>query len=233
MKFFGGKGKTFQQLINLMPPHEVYIETHLGGGAVIRNKRPAKRNIGIEIDPKVFEMWPEEEKRSEMELIQSDAVGFLKRYLFTGNELVYCDPPYLRETRRNSRRKYYRYEYTVEQHLELLEVIRTIPSMVMISGYESGLYKEMLKGWHIHTFQSAVRGGVNTEWVWMNYPEPVELHDYRFLGNNFRDRERLKNRKKNWISRLKSMPVLERQALLYAMQSVNGAINDGDFASDR
>ncbi|ODS31873.1 MAG: D12 class N6 adenine-specific DNA methyltransferase, partial [Candidatus Scalindua rubra] len=24
-----------------MPPHEVYIETHLGGGAVMRNKRPS------------------------------------------------------------------------------------------------------------------------------------------------------------------------------------------------
>jgi len=233
MKFFGGKGKTFQQLINLMPPHEVYIETHLGGGSVIRNKRPAKRNIGIEIDPKVFQMWPEEEKGPELELIQADAVVFLKTYRFTGNEMVYCDPPYLRETRRNRSRKYYRYEYAVEQHLELLEVIKTIQCMVMISGYESELYKEILKGWHIHTFQSAVRGGVNTEWVWMNYPEPVELHDYRFLGNNFRERERLKKRKENWVSRLKCMLVLERQALLCAMQSVNGAINDSDFASNR
>jgi hypothetical protein len=105
--------------------------------------------------------------------------------------------------------------------------------MVMISGYESELYKEILTGWHIHTFDSAVRGGVNTEWVWMNYPEPIELHDYRFLGNNFRERERLKRRKENWVSRLQCMPVLERQALLCAMQSVNGVINDGDFASNR
>jgi DNA adenine methylase len=233
MKFFGGKGKTFQQLINLMPPHEVYIETHLGGGSVIRNKRLAKRNIGIEIDPKVFQIWPEEEKRPELELIQADAVLFLKTYQFTGNEMVYCDPPYLRETRRNRNRKYYRYEYCVEQHLELLEVIKTIQCMVMISGYESELYKEILTGWHIHTFDSAVRGGVNTEWVWMNYPEPIELHDYRFLGNNFRERERLKRRKENWVSRLQCMAVLERQALLCAMQSVNGVINDGDFASNR
>jgi site-specific DNA-adenine methylase len=233
MKFFGGKGKTFQQLINLMPPHEVYIETHLGGGSVIRNKRLAKRNIGIEIDPKVFQIWPEEEKRPELELIQADAVLFLKTYQFTGNEMVYCDPPYLRETRRNRNRKYYRHEYCVEQHLELLEVIKTIQCMVMISGYESELYKEILTGWHIHTFDSAVRGGVNTEWVWMNYPEPIELHDYRFLGNNFRERERLKRRKENWVSRLQCMPVLERQALLCAMQSVNGVINDGDFASNR
>ena len=31
MNYPGGKGGVYQRLINLMPPHEVYIETHLGG----------------------------------------------------------------------------------------------------------------------------------------------------------------------------------------------------------
>ncbi len=218
MKYLGGKGQTFQKLINLMPPHDVYIETHLGGGAVIRNKRPAKRNIGLEIDAKVIEMWSEEEKRG-LEIIQADAVNYLKSYKFTDNDLIYCDPPYLRETRRR-KRKFYKFEYSFEQHVELLEVIKTLPCMVMISGYESDLYKKMLKGWHIHTFQAKTSIGVATEWLWMNYPAPSQLHDYRFLGDNFRQRERLKKKKENWVSRLKSMPVLERQALLFAIQSM-------------
>jgi site-specific DNA-adenine methylase len=218
MKYLGGKGQTFQKLINLMPPHDVYIETHLGGGAVIRNKKPAKRNIGLEIDPKVIAMWSEEEKRG-LEIIQADAVNYLKSYKFTNNELIYCDPPYLRETRRR-KRKFYKFEYSFEQHVELLEVIKTLPCMVMISGYESDLYKEMLKGWHIHTFQAKTSIGVATEWLWMNYPPPSQLHDYRFLGDNFRQRERLKKKKENWVSRLKSMPVLERQALLLAIESM-------------
>lgn len=218
MKYLGGKGQTFQKLINLMPPHDVYIETHLGGGAVIRNKRPAKRNIGLEIDPKVIEMWSEEEKGG-VEIIQADAVNYLKSYKFTDNDLIYCDPPYLRETRRR-KRKFYKFEYSFEQHVELLEVIKSLPCMVMISGYESDLYKEMLKGWHIHTFQAKTSIGVATEWLWMNYAAPSQLHDYRFLGDNFRQRERLKKKKENWVSRLKSMPVLERQALLFALQSM-------------
>ena len=51
MNYPGGKGLLYQKFINLMPLHEVYIETHLGGGAIMRNKRPARRNIGIDIDP--------------------------------------------------------------------------------------------------------------------------------------------------------------------------------------
>ena len=35
MRYDGGKGACYRQLINLMPPHRRYVETHLGGGAVI------------------------------------------------------------------------------------------------------------------------------------------------------------------------------------------------------
>ena len=142
MNFSGGKGGTYQKYINLMPPHEVYIESHIGGGAIMRYKRKAKRNIGIEIDPEVIEIW-NSKNQIDFELINGDAVSFLKSYPFTGKELVYCDPPYLRETRK----KYYplyKYEYNLSQQVELLAVIKMLPCMVMISGYESILYKESL-----------------------------------------------------------------------------------------
>lgn len=218
MNYPGGKGGVFQKLINLMPHHEVYIETHLGGGAIIRNKRPAKLNIGIEIDPKVIEMWIAK-NLTGIKLIHADAIDFLRDYQFTGKELVYCDPPYLRETRKKHY-PLYKYEYTQEQHIELLEVIKSLPCKVMISGYESILYAKSLKGWHTHSFQAACHHGIATEWVWMNYPPAVELHDYRYLGNNFRERERIKKKSKRWVKRIKSMPVLERQALLFAINEV-------------
>ena len=39
MRYPGGKGKTYHQIINLLPPHKTYIETHLGGGAVVIRNR--------------------------------------------------------------------------------------------------------------------------------------------------------------------------------------------------
>lgn len=218
MNFSGGKGGTYQKYINLMPPHEVYIESHLGGGAIMRYKRRAKRSIGIEIDPEVIKKWTDM-NQIVFELIHGDAITFLKSYPFTGQELVYCDPPYLRETRK----KYYplyKYEYSLAQHIELLEVIKSIPCMVMISGYESPLYMESLSNWHTYSFQAATHHGMATEWIWMNYPPPVQLHDYRYLGDNFREREKIKRKSKRWLTRYKSMPVLERQALLSALQAV-------------
>ena len=219
MNFSGGKGGTYQKYINLMPPHEVYIESHLGGGAILRYKRKAKRSIGIEIDPEVIKKWTNM-NQIDFELIHEDAIAFLKRYPFTDKELVYCDPPYLRETRK----KYYpiyKYEYSLAQHIELLEVIKSLPCMVMISGYESPLYIASLKSWHTHSFQAATHHGMATEWIWMNYSPPVQLHDYHYLGDNFREREKIKLKSKRWAARFKSMPVLERQALLSALQAVN------------
>jgi hypothetical protein len=62
------------------------------------------------------------------------------------------------------------------------------------------------------------RGGrTATEWLWYNYPEPVALHDYGFLGENFRERERIKRKKQRWTDRLRTMPILERRALLAAI----------------
>ncbi len=39
-----------QPLIGMMPPHHVYIETHLDGAAIRKRKPLARRNLGMELD---------------------------------------------------------------------------------------------------------------------------------------------------------------------------------------
>ena len=212
----GGKGAVFHSLINLMPPHEVYIESHLGNGAVMRRKSPAKRNIGIEIDPKVIRMW-NNENQVNFDLVHGDGIAFLKGHEFTGKELVYCDPPYLCETRKKIN-PLYTYDYKRDQHIELLKVIKNLPCNVILSGYQSTLYSKELQDWHLKTFQAATSNGVAIECVWMNYPPPLELHDYRYMGRNFRERERINNKKKRWIKRLDKMSARDRDVLLNAFK---------------
>jgi len=52
MRYVGGKAKTFHHVINLIPPHEVYIEPFLGVGTVMRAKLPSAIEIGIDLDPR-------------------------------------------------------------------------------------------------------------------------------------------------------------------------------------
>lgn len=87
--------------------------------------------------------------------------------------LFYLDPPYLRSTRVTYNE--YRYEMSKAQHAQLLQVIRGCEAKVMISGYSSPLYEEMLKGWERFEFplpnnasQAKVKE-TKIEIVWCNF----------------------------------------------------------------
>lgn len=225
MTYPGGKNGSgvYQAIINQMPPHRVYVEAFLGGGAIMRAKRPAAVNIGLDLDANAVTNFTAADHTASFgdvgrfEIMQADAVEFLRDNVFRGDELVYCDPPYVHSTR--TKLNLYNFEMTDEEHRALLAVLRGLPCMVMISGYESELYRDTLADWHHITFQAMTRGGrPATEWLWMNFAPPVELHDYQFLGADYRERERIKKKKDRLTKKLRAMPRLERQAMLAAIQ---------------
>ena len=108
MAYFGSKATSglCQPLIAMMPPHDTYIETHLGGGAIMRRKPAALHNIGIDRDARAL---GEFECDYPVELIHGCAHRFLSEYAFEGSELLYSDPPYLKRTRTSKHR--YRFDY--------------------------------------------------------------------------------------------------------------------------
>ena len=59
MEYFGSKATSglCQALIALMPPHSVYIESHLGGGALMKRKPTGVRSIGIDRDAQALEAF--------------------------------------------------------------------------------------------------------------------------------------------------------------------------------
>lgn len=207
MRYPGGKGKTYQHVINLMPPHRVYIETHLGGGAVFRHKRLAERNIGIEVDVRVIEKW-KAQGIPHLELMHGRAENFLASFTFAGNELVYCDPPFVPSTRRSSR--VYAHDYSHDDHERLLELLLQLPCNVILSGYDNALYAEALPHWHKRTFDAKTHVDVRRETLWFNYEPPTALHDPRFVGDNFRDREVRRRRLQRFQHRLARMDPIER-----------------------
>lgn len=245
MPYPGGKAGAgvAPKIINLMPPHRVYIEPFLGDAAVMRAKRPAAVNVGIDLDPAAPGLaWVASFEGGEMwkacsgsnfpvgrshYAIHGDGIQILKTYRWTGDELVYCDPPYLMSTR--SGRRQYRHEMSDLEHGSLLSVLRDLPCMVMVSGYWSMLYARCLEApkWRSIQFEAMTRSGrTKTEWLWFNFEPPKALHDYNHLGAGFRERERIKRKKARWLARLKRMPDLERRCLLEALIDLETASLD-------
>jgi DNA adenine methylase len=86
------------------------------------------------------------------------------------NVLMYLDPPYLLETRKN--KKVYCHEFTDEEHEELLKLIACSKAKIIISGYMNELYSCYLNGWRMeHTTAKDQAGNNKTECIWMNYSD--------------------------------------------------------------
>ena len=244
MAYPGGKAGAgvYQRIINQIPPHDVYVEPFLGDGAILRRKRAATRTIGVEIDPEQAERFAQdladESSGVDIEIHNCCGIEWLKHVfgLYRVPQpadsaaaavaarngggrpvwFVYLDPPYLLSTRRSG--PLYRYEMTEAQHVELLDVIRRLPCLVAISGYWSPLYASALQQWRSISFNAVTRGGkIAKEYLWMNYPEPTTLHDYRYLGDEKRERERIARKVRTWSAGLRRLHHLERQAIVDAI----------------
>jgi DNA adenine methylase len=221
MNYDGGKNGegVYHAIINQMPPHRVYIEAFLGSGAIIRRKRLAAVNIAIEKDP--LTIAAVKPLLSSVDLYHGCAVDWLRDFLPVGGDvLVYADPPYLRSVR-SCQRDLYRCEFATEaEHICLLQLAKSSTAMWIISGYWSPLYAEMLSGWRTVQFEAATRAGMRTEFLWCNFREPFELHDYSFLGVDRIDRQRIKRKKQRWVRKLRGMSPLERNAVYQACDAV-------------
>ena len=214
--YFGSKATSglCQPIIGMMPPHNTYIETHLGGGAIMQRKPPARVNIGIDIDPRAI---AEFECDYPVQRINGCAHQFLAEYDYQGRELIYSDPPYLLKTRTSGRK--YRFDYEEDDHIELLELLKQLPCNVILSGYPSALYEELLGGWSSLELQVMNQGGVRTERLWFNFTID-RVHWASYAGKNFTDRQRIKRKAANWGKRYQAMPPSERLAVLAAMMAV-------------
>jgi DNA adenine methylase len=210
MRYPGGKGKCFQHIINVLPKHHTYIETHVGGGAVLRHKAPAEESLAIDINPKVISWWRKHHP-TLANFVVGNASEILTSYRFTGSEVVYCDPPYLPCTRKRSR--VYTNDLTEKEHLELLFILKRLPCRVAISGYPSKLYAAQLCDWNQLQFAAKGHDGVHIENLWFNYTIPEELHDARFLGVDFRQRQNVKRRLARLHNRISRLSGQEQHAL--------------------
>ena len=142
---------------------------------------------------------------------------FLADYVYRGRELIYSDPPYLHHTRSSGRR--YRFDYEEQDHIELLELLKSLPCNVILSGYPSSLYGDLLSGWRSLELQVMNQGGVRTEKLWFNFA-PDRVYWPRYAGKNFTDRQRIKRKASNWGRQYQAMPRAERLAVLSALMAV-------------
>ncbi|MBS0305972.1 MAG: DNA adenine methylase [Proteobacteria bacterium] len=79
----------------------------------------------------------------DAEIENRPALEVMRRFA-TRDTLIYADPPYLMQTRTQ---KMYAHEMSVDEHLEMLEVLTSHPGPAVVSGYHNPIYEQHLRGW--------------------------------------------------------------------------------------
>lgn len=207
-----------------MPAHARYVEPFLGGGYVLDRKKPAASTLAADMDADVV-AYHKAHALSGVEYRVADAFDLLASLDLGPADLVYLDPPYHPSTR--SKRRLYRHELTDADHSRLLALVLSLRCQVMLSGYRCALYDEALKGWYREDFTAMTRGGPRTESVWCNFTPGETFHDTRYVGGNFRERERIKRKRARWVRRLLAMPAAERAVIVEAVALSTAAAGAG------
>jgi DNA adenine methylase len=123
--------------------------------------------------PRVIQEWsrlPEKillvaERLKEAQIENQPSTKLIQRYK-RKEVLIYADPPYILETRT---KRHYKHEMTIQDHIELLDLLDAHPGPVLLSGYAHPLYDERLKHWKRETFTALAEAGAKREEVlWIN-----------------------------------------------------------------
>jgi DNA adenine methylase len=235
-RYFGGKGQpgVYHTIINQMPPHSLYIEAFLGGGSVMRYKKPAARNIGLDLHLPALQQfnqtylpalqqseWAELPATAAYETYHANALDFLRYGNIAGqwdqNTLIYLDPPYPLNTRSSNQR--YANELTNQQHKELLTIAKQLKCNVMISTYPNQMYQQQLEAWRLVEHKSvASNGEVRTEHLYCNFAQPQYLHDDRYIGDNNDKRMDITRRIDRNKRKIMEWPEVERLRFLKELQ---------------
>lgn len=132
----------------------------------------------------IMRMMPEIQKRLATVKIECRSWREVLKDYESPDYFIYLDPPYVAETRKGGE---YADEMTNEAHTELVEVILRHPAMIVLSGYNNGLYDPLgAAGWDIRNYDtvcyavgktrgtgilgigSALKMQKRTETVWRN-----------------------------------------------------------------
>ncbi len=121
--------------------------------------------------PKALSDWIDRLKGVQIE--QRPAAELIAKF-DVPHALIYCDPPYLPETRSASVRWdtgkcSYAHEMNAEQHVLLLAQLIAARAMVVVSGYPSPVYDAALVGWRRLELKARAHGNApRIEVLWLN-----------------------------------------------------------------
>lgn len=225
-KYFGGKNRdgVYQRIINLIPDTKVFIELFAGSAPFTRRAyREDVKYILVEKDElqhkKLLRYFS---SKKNVTVIKTCVLEYLKKLKYqpwyNTSVVLYLDPPYPHSCRKNPKGCKYKHELTDDQHFELIQIVQDLACKIILSSYHNKIYSRQLSYWNKKEIKTNDRA-LRTRWevAWYNFPLPDKLLTYEYLGEDYRERYRIKGIISRNISKIKRMPAAEQNAYLHAL----------------
>lgn len=232
-RYNGGKSGNgvYQTIINLLPPMHTFVSAFIGNGGVERRFNLPPCNYFCDVNETVVDAWKvvlngynKKNPGKKINIGKAPAMRTIKYFAESDKStLIYCDPPYLFDTRASQQKLYGQFEWSYDDHVKFLQEIVKCSCNVLITHPPHILYENLLTGWNVKDFTSVTSSGQKMhDRCWYNYPTPTILQDYTHLGNDYRERELIKNKTARHMAKLQRLPEAERNAILSAVVSTYG-----------
>ena len=164
---------------NIEQARRTIVRFHQSFGTSNSSKKSWK-NVQVAGGPRCATLWnylPESvieccERLKDAQIENTDALELIKRY-DDNDTLIYLDPPYLPDIRKKNM---YKHEFSIEQHKDLLLIIKKSKSKIILSGYDNDLYNAELENWYTAEIETIAQMGLKrTEKIWCNFPIEQQL----------------------------------------------------------
>lgn len=125
---------------------------------------------------KVDHLYAIAKRFSRVQIDCDDAENVIKRF-DSPTTLFYVDPPYMHDTRTITAG--YRHEINAAKHEKLLTLLNNVFGAVVLSGYDSNTYNNMLAGWErierqIQTNATDARKATEVLWIKRNMSNEIQ-----------------------------------------------------------
>lgn len=134
--------------------------------------------------------------------------------------IFFLDPPYHHSTRVGIE-KIYKFEMSDQDHIVLFDYISSLPLKFILIHPKDCIYDNLLNlGWRYKELKIRYNKKTSIERIYCNYEVPHQLLTYRFLGENFTQRQRILRKCTRFSQKLLSLPELERNAVISHINSL-------------
>lgn len=211
-----------QSLINVIPPH-LYFAEAFGGNFTLSRFINTRNKLINDKSKKVFSSYPD--STPCWKFFNLDYKDFLKILTQYQGVFLYLDPPYLDETRKSKKPIYDCEMLTLNEHIDFLETVISFEGSfrIAISHYPHSLYDSILKDWYHLDYANNTRQGSRIERLYTNYDTQniTDLQDFRYLGRDKTDRQRIKRKLERLTAGLQRLPALEQRAIILKLLELN------------